>query len=317
MTLQDVLQRAVTEAPGQDFFLQAARLPEPADFGVLSYAIASCISGVDALKLAMTHRLFDHQFGSLAVADSTADGADAQRVTVVWERQRNLSEACAQAAELEAISSLVGLLGWREQKRGDPTPIVVGLSLPYPEPSMPLADSPAHAGATLEDFERHFGVRPVFDAGRAAVVMHLKSTETQRDYRRNRGAFESAVPLLGEQGQALCAAHQAGEGLSDQLLRALVGSFGAVGRADRAAAALNTSERTMRRRLSQEGGSFQKILDRYRCALAEDYLSTTALSTQQIGELLGFTEATNFRRAFLRWTGRSPHDHRTALRQSA
>ncbi|MEM1412991.1 MAG: AraC family transcriptional regulator, partial [Pseudomonadota bacterium] len=83
------------------------------------------------------------------------------------------------------------------------------------------------------------------------------------------------------------------------------------------AAALNTSERTMRRRLSQEGTSFQKVLDRYRCALAEDYLAATRLSTQQIGELLGFTEATNFRRAFLRWTGRSPHDHRNALKRSA
>jgi AraC-like DNA-binding protein len=317
MTLQDVLQGIVAQAPGSDFFLQAARLPEPADFGVLSYAIASCASGVDALKLALTHRLFDHQFGALVIGDSNADGPDAARVTVAWERQRNLPEACAQAAELEAVSSLAGLLAWREQQRGNPTPVVVGLHVAYPEPVLQITDPQHQIVASAEDFERHFGVRPVFDASRTAVAFHLSCTETLRDYRRNRGAFEAAVPLLGEQGQALCAAHQAGEGLSDQLLRALVGSFGAVGRADRAAAALNTSERTMRRRLSQEGSSFQKILDRYRCALAEDYLSTTALSTQQIGELLGFTEATNFRRAFLRWTGRSPHDHRTALRQSA
>ena len=38
--------------------------------------------------------------------------------------------------------------------------------------------------------------------------------------------------------------------------------------------------------------------------------SSTHLSTQEIAELLGFSEATNFRRAFLRWTQRSPTSYR-------
>ena len=41
-----------------------------------------------------------------------------------------------------------------------------------------------------------------------------------------------------------------------------------------------------------------------------DYLRTTALTTQEIAELLGFTEATNFRRAFLRWNQCTPASYR-------
>ena len=75
---------------------------------------------------------------------------------------------------------------------------------------------------------------------------------------------------------------------------------------------LNIGIRTLRRRLSDEGTSNQNILDGVRSSLAIDYLTTTELSTQEIGELLGFTEATNFRRAFLSWTNRTPKSFRNA-----
>ena len=48
--------------------------------------------------------------------------------------------------------------------------------------------------------------------------------------------------------------------------------------------------------------------------MAKDYLRTTELSTQEIAELVGFSEATNFRRAFLRWTGQSPFRYRRSVR---
>jgi AraC-like DNA-binding protein len=77
-----------------------------------------------------------------------------------------------------------------------------------------------------------------------------------------------------------------------------------------AAAKMRLGERTLRRRLADEGTTFQSILDEVRCHIATDYLVTTHLSTQEIAELLGFSEATNFRRAFMRWTQRSPTSYR-------
>ena len=80
---------------------------------------------------------------------------------------------------------------------------------------------------------------------------------------------------------------------------------------DAATAASKRPRRTdVARRLADEGTTFQAILDEVGCRIATDYLVSTHLSTQEIAELLGFSEATNFRRAFLRWTQRSPTSYR-------
>jgi AraC-like DNA-binding protein len=69
---------------------------------------------------------------------------------------------------------------------------------------------------------------------------------------------------------------------------------------------LATTERTLNRKLHAEGTSFTQILDDVRCNLAKEYLRSTKLSTDDISELVGFSEAANFRHAFRRWTGSTP-----------
>ncbi len=67
-----------------------------------------------------------------------------------------------------------------------------------------------------------------------------------------------------------------------------------------------TTVRTLNRRLHAEGASFTQILDDVRCNLASEYLRSTRLSIEDISELVGFSEAANFRHAFRRWTGTTP-----------
>lgn len=69
---------------------------------------------------------------------------------------------------------------------------------------------------------------------------------------------------------------------------------------------LATTVRTLHRKLQAEGVSFTQILDDVRCNLAKEYLRSTKLSTEDISELVGFSEAANFRHAFRRWTGSTP-----------
>jgi AraC-like DNA-binding protein len=76
------------------------------------------------------------------------------------------------------------------------------------------------------------------------------------------------------------------------------------------AARLATTVRTLHRKLQAEGASFTQILDDVRCNLAKEYLRSTRLSTEDISELVGFSEAANFRHAFRRWTGSSPANFR-------
>jgi AraC-like DNA-binding protein len=69
---------------------------------------------------------------------------------------------------------------------------------------------------------------------------------------------------------------------------------------------LATTVRTLHRKLGSEGTSFTQILDDVRCNYAKEYLRSTNFSTEEISELLGFSEAANFRHAFRRWTGGTP-----------
>lgn len=77
-----------------------------------------------------------------------------------------------------------------------------------------------------------------------------------------------------------------------------------------AAARLNMSERSLRRRLAEEGVSITELKDELRLQLAIELLRDTRLTTEDIAESLAFSDAASFRKAFRRWTGASPQDYR-------
>jgi AraC-like DNA-binding protein len=82
---------------------------------------------------------------------------------------------------------------------------------------------------------------------------------------------------------------------------------------DAVANKLSLGARTLRRRLNDLGTSYQRILDDVRRELAIEYLRTTNLTVQEIAELLGYSEVTNFRRAFMRWVELSPYQYRKQI----
>jgi AraC-like DNA-binding protein len=69
---------------------------------------------------------------------------------------------------------------------------------------------------------------------------------------------------------------------------------------------LAVSERTLRRRLHEEGTSFSEVRQRELQRRAEAMLAERRLSQAEIAFCLGFSEMSAFNRAFRRWTGRSP-----------
>jgi AraC-like DNA-binding protein len=77
------------------------------------------------------------------------------------------------------------------------------------------------------------------------------------------------------------------------------------------AQALAVSERTLQRRLAAEGFTFRDLLAQTRHELALSYIAQRRHSILEIGFLLGFTDPSNFARAFRVWTGVSPNDFRT------
>ena len=74
---------------------------------------------------------------------------------------------------------------------------------------------------------------------------------------------------------------------------------------------LDVSDRSLRRQLQDQGVSFRSLLDELRMQIAMKYLRTTKLANEDIALALGFSDAANFRRAFRRWTNKSPSEIRT------
>jgi AraC-like DNA-binding protein len=73
---------------------------------------------------------------------------------------------------------------------------------------------------------------------------------------------------------------------------------------------LNMSERTLRRKLREENSSFRQVVDELRRDTAIRYLRETDLTVEDIAEILGFSDAANFRQAFRRWTKAAPYEFR-------
>lgn len=96
------------------------------------------------------------------------------------------------------------------------------------------------------------------------------------------------------------------EGVSGQLREWLLGNSRQMPRMPAAADALNTSVRSLRRRLQDEGADYETLVTEVRRSMAEELLHTGALNIDQIAERLGYAEVASFSRAFKRWTGVSP-----------
>lgn len=76
------------------------------------------------------------------------------------------------------------------------------------------------------------------------------------------------------------------------------------------AARLQMSARTLQRRLSEAGSSFQGVVDTMRRELAMSYLGDPHNTVTEVAFLLGFSDVAGFCRAFKRWTGTTPAEHR-------
>ncbi|HEX7907879.1 MAG TPA: AraC family transcriptional regulator [Paraburkholderia sp.] len=82
--------------------------------------------------------------------------------------------------------------------------------------------------------------------------------------------------------------------------------------ADQMAGRLHVAEATMRRRLKQEGYTYQSIKDDLRRDIAIGELQDTDRTIADIATAVGFAEPSAFHRAFRKWTGMRPTDYRPA-----
>ena len=76
---------------------------------------------------------------------------------------------------------------------------------------------------------------------------------------------------------------------------------------------LGVTERTLQRYLKSEGTSFSQLLENTRKELAEQYLAESERSIAETALLLGYSDVIAFHRAFRRWNGITPGQHRRKM----
>jgi AraC-like DNA-binding protein len=106
--------------------------------------------------------------------------------------------------------------------------------------------------------------------------------------------------------------HGGEEDLVREVRRIILRVPGQIPSMESVAEELGISSRSLRRELDTYDTSFQAIRDDVRRQLALDYLRDSSLTLAVIADRLGYTEVTNFRRAFKQWTGRPPSAFRKA-----
>lgn len=79
------------------------------------------------------------------------------------------------------------------------------------------------------------------------------------------------------------------------------------------ASTLGLSERTLNRRLSDEGTSFRALVSQSQLKLARAFLGDPNLSLAETAHLCGFSDQSSFSQAYRRWTGTTPKTDRKSL----
>jgi AraC-like DNA-binding protein len=149
-----------------------------------------------------------------------------------------------------------------------------------------------------------FGARIQFDSRRCEVHFNPALLNT---------ALPTHDPVSYKaartRAEALLAAMESGNGVAEQVRRWLLSQLPVCPTVADTAAALGTTERTLRRQLEALGTSHAQIVQECQQLTAEQLLAE-GQSIKQIADAVGFSSVHGFHRAFRRWTGQTPTDWR-------
>lgn len=160
---------------------------------------------------------------------------------------------------------------------------------------------PPHASV----YDSLFGC-PVLFGQHTCGYEHVRDDRTVKlaDPRTHAMAREMCEQLLDEVNRA--------GGVAADIRRLLIEQPGRYPSIEAIAEKLEMYPRALRRRLEAEGTSYRDLLAEVRMRLAIEYLRKTQMTNEEIAGRLGYSDAANFRHAFIRWTGKNPSDFRSA-----
>lgn len=164
------------------------------------------------------------------------------------------------------------------------------------------------APGVVAEHEAYFGCPVYFDSDRDALFVSSEALATP-----NRLGDASISSFFDTHLEAKVAKLE-DEGTLEKSVRTIISRALSEGvpTISEVAKDLAMSGRTLQRRLSGRGYSFQNLVDESRRQLAERLLEGTDFSLAEVAFMTGFSEQSAFTRAFKRWAGQTPRSYRLA-----
>ena len=280
------LWRTIALALDDEFFGQDSRRMKAGSFAMLCHSVVNCETLGQALdrSLRFYALILDDFSGTLV-----RDGQEAR--IVLHERAAGANQRVF-AHEL-LLMLLYGVSCWLVGRR---IPIL-RTEFSYPEP--------AHSAEYRLMYCAELGFnRPNTVIAFEASYLDLPVVQNERSIKEFLRTAPESILVKYKNGSSLAARVRR---RLRQYLPSEVPDF------ERLADELNMTPATMRRRLHEEGESYQSIKDQLRRDLAISFLSHSSRSVMDIALELGFSERSAFHRAFRKWTGASPGEFRRTL----
>jgi AraC-like DNA-binding protein len=157
-----------------------------------------------------------------------------------------------------------------------------------------------------------FGVDVRYDADASGLRADLAMLATPLEL-ADPTAFEVAARICDEQLKAVSPSAT----VAAQVRRLMLQPSGVFPNLDVAARQLHMNPRTLHRRLTDEGTSYRQITETVRHGLALEHLRSGRFTIKELAYHLGYSDVSNFRRAFKRWEDQSPADYRRSVRSNS
>jgi AraC-like DNA-binding protein len=284
------LWRTIALALDDEFFGQDSRRMKAGSFAMLCHAVLGCKTLGQALERSLRFYglILDDIYGTLV--------RSAQEARIVLHERAAGANQRVFAHEL-LLMLLYGVSCW-----------LVGRRIPILRTEFSYAE-PAHSAEyrLMYCADLRFG-RPNTVIAFDAAYLDLPLVQNERTLKE----FLRTAP------ESILLKYKNVSSLSARVRRRLRQFLpGEVPDFDALAGELHMTPATMRRRLHEEGESYQSIKDQLRRDLAISYLSHSSRSVMDIASELGFSERSAFHRAFRKWTGASPGAFRRSYGNSA
>jgi AraC-like DNA-binding protein len=266
--------------------LHFAQTRDTRDAGLLGYVGLSSPTLMDAIEnLARYRRVF---------SDATDLQLDTLRTDgrLSWRIRDGATDSVRQSVEFMATN-------WIRAFRDATKSRIVPVSLSFTHKRT----------ENIDEFERFFGCPVRFN--RQANSLRIELSDLNR---RIVTADDKLLGLLRQYCQDILSSRPEQAPLLVERVERVIADRLADGHAklDVVAAEVGMSPRSLSRRLSELGTSFNELIEGLRKQIAHRYLHETNLSCTQIAFVLGYSDVSSFNHAFKRWSGETP----TAARNS-